>query len=159
MKVELKVTGLDNVLSALHSLPPEIVSKRGGPVKTALRKAALVLRKEVAKNLIENVSDEATGLLASSLIATRGKMPAGERGEKYVVRFKRLKYRRSSCEEVTTRKSGHLLEYGSVKQRPQPYIRPAAKTKAQEAVNVFSKEINKAIEKITKNLNTGKVKV
>lgn len=150
--MELKVTGLDNVLDMLQNFPNEVVSVRGGPVKTALKRAAQVIRKEVAKNLEQTVSDEATGLLAKSLIATRGK--TNGMGEKYVVRFKNLKYTRNSGEEVTTRKSGHLLEYGSSKQKPQPYIRPAAKTKAQEAVDVFSKEINKEIEKLTKKYIT-----
>lgn len=150
--MELKVTGLDNVLDMLQNFPNEVVSVRGGPVKTALKRAAQVIRKEVAKNLEQTVSDEATGLLAKSLIATRGK--TNGMGEKYVVRFKNLKYTRNSSEEVTTRKSGHLLEYGSSKQKPQPYIRPAAKTKAQEAVDVFSKEINKEIEKLTKKYIT-----
>ncbi len=150
--MELKVKGLDNVMDMLKNLPNEVISVRGGPVKTALKRAALVIKKEVAKNLNQTVSDEATGLLAKSLISTRGK--TNGMGEKYVVRFKNLKYTRSSGEEVTTRKSGHLLEYGSSKQKPQPYIRPAAQAKAQEAINVFSKEINKEIEKLTKKYIT-----
>jgi HK97 gp10 family phage protein len=156
MKIELKVTGLDNVLDMLNNFPKEVVSVRGGPVKTALKRAAQVIRKEVAKNLENNISDEATGLLAKSLIATRGK--TNGKGEKYVVRFKNLKYTRSSGEVVTTRKTAHIFEYGSSKQKPRPFIRPAAQAKAQEAVNVFSKELNKEIDKLTKKyiLRTGK---
>ena len=150
--MELKVTGLDNVLDMLENFPKELVSVRGGPVKTALKRAAQVIRKEVEKNLVQTVSDEATGLLQKSLIATRGK--TNGKGEKYVVRFKRLKYTRASGEEVTTWKTARLLEYGSSKQKPQPYIRPAATAKAQEAVNVFSKEINKEIDKLTKKYIT-----
>ena len=38
MKVEFKLQGVDGVLATLQSLPAEVVSKRGGPVKAALRK-------------------------------------------------------------------------------------------------------------------------
>lgn len=37
--------GLDDVLDTPKSLPPEIASKRGGPVKSALRKGGVVVRK------------------------------------------------------------------------------------------------------------------
>lgn len=44
MKVEMKISGVDGVLNTLRSLPSEIVSKRGGPVKLALAKGARFLR-------------------------------------------------------------------------------------------------------------------
>jgi hypothetical protein len=51
VKVEIQLTGLDGVLATLQSLPAEVVSKRGGPVKAALRKGALVILKAEKANL------------------------------------------------------------------------------------------------------------
>ena len=79
--VELKVTGLDGVLDMLKKLPPEIVSKRGGPVRAALRKGALVIQKQEKANLqaiISGTNDEgerlSTGLLMDNVIVSRGKL-------------------------------------------------------------------------------------
>ena len=78
--VEVKLTGVDDVLASLKALPPEIVSKRGGPVKTALRKAAQVIRKQAIANLDSVTQDVSvdgelysTGLLKQNVVVTRGK--------------------------------------------------------------------------------------
>ena len=83
--VEVKVTGIDGVLDALKALPPEIVSKRGGPVKSALRKAAQVIRKQAIANLDSVTQDVSvdgelysTGLLKKNVVVTRGKQLVGK---------------------------------------------------------------------------------
>lgn len=160
MTLELKVTGLDGVIDTLEKLPPEIVSKRGGPVKLALKRAALVIRAEVAKNLKERLSPDKTGLVEKSLVATRGKQNLGFNGERYVVRFKKLKYKGRTDGgrkdgELLTIKTIQLFEYGSIKQRARKPIRDAARAKAQESVDTFSKELGKEIAKVVKKLNSG----
>src|SRR5687768_5643265 len=100
VQATVKLTGIDGVLSTLKALPAEVVSKRGGPDKTALRKGALVILREAKLNLAhatDNLTQdgsESTGLLLKSLIATRGKPPPGQNGERYLIRFKKLKYQR-----------------------------------------------------------------
>jgi HK97 gp10 family phage protein len=159
--VELKVTGLDGVLDMLKKLPPEVVSKRGGPVKAALRKGALVIQAEEQKNLLaviartdDQIERQATGLLLDNIIVSRGKQPIGTKGERYLVRVKRKVYPRNNNEggDTTTLKTARLLEYGSSKQPPRPWIRPAAAAKAQEAVDVTSQELVKRINAIVKKL-------
>lgn len=66
MKVEVNLRGVEGVIATLKSLPPEIVSKRGGPVKLALAKGARLIRDEAKKNLRRAIAmngDESTGLL------------------------------------------------------------------------------------------------
>jgi HK97 gp10 family phage protein len=159
--LELKVTGLDGVLDMLKKLPPEVVSKRGGPVKAALRKGALVIQAEEKKNLLaviartdDQIERQATGLLLDSIIVSRGKQPIGTKGERYLIRVKRKVYPRNNNEggDTTTLKTARLLEYGSSKQPPRPWIRPAAASKAQEAVDVTSQELVKRINAIVKKL-------
>lgn len=79
MKVEVKLSGVDGVLDLLKSLPPEVVSKRGGPVKLALAKGARLIRDAARQNLraaIAENGDESTGLLLQNVISSRGKPPA-----------------------------------------------------------------------------------
>lgn len=151
--IEFQLTGVDNVLKTLQSLPPEVVSKRGGAVKLALAKGARLIRNEVKKNLQRVIStDESTGLLEKNIIASRGKQPYGTKGERYLVRVKRKTYPDRQGKPVTTLKTANILEYGSEKQSAQPFIRPAASAKAQEAINVITTDLVKRLDKIVADL-------
>jgi HK97 gp10 family phage protein len=157
--MEMKLTGIDGVLSTLQSLPPEVVSKRGGPVKSALRKGALVILKQekanlqaVTANQTDSEQRESTGLLLANLIASRGKAPTDGKGERYLVRVRRKTYARKSGKAVTTLKTANLLEYGSAKQPAEPWIRPAFAAKAQEAIQTTERELVKGIDRIVKKL-------
>lgn len=150
MKIDIKLEGADSIVSMLKSLPAEVVSKRGGPVKLALAKGARVIRKEVAKNLEQATADgdESTGLLKQSLIVSRGKQPNTGKGERYLVRFKRKTYPDRKGKPVTTLKTAQILEYGSEKQKAEPFIRPAAVSKAQEAIKTINDDLLARIDKI-----------
>lgn len=149
----MKLQGLDGVLKTLKSLPPEIVSKRGGPVKLALAKGARLIAAEVKKNLRSVVkSDESTGLLEKNIISSRGKSPSGTKGERYIVRVKRKTYPDRNGKPVTTLKTANILEYGSTKQTAQPFIRPAAINKAQAAINVITTDLVKRVDKVVADL-------
>lgn len=155
--IELKVTGLEGVLDLLKSLPAEVVSKNGGPVRAALRKGALVIRNQEKANLLAITAQDqfSTGLLYDNIIASRGRMPPGVKGEKFVIRVKRKVYPRPNNEggNTSTWKTARLLEYGSSKQTAQPFIRPAASSKAQEAVNVTTAELVKRLNAIVRKLS------
>jgi HK97 gp10 family phage protein len=149
----MNLQGMDGVLKTLQSLPPEIVSKRGGPVKLALAKGARVIRDEVKKNLRSVIkTDESTGFLYKNIIVSRGKQPFGGNGERYLVRVRRKTYPDREGKPVTTLKTANILEYGSEKQTAQPFIRPAAISKAQEAINTVTSDLLKRIDKVTKDL-------
>ncbi|WJJ93443.1 HK97 gp10 family phage protein [Neopusillimonas aromaticivorans] len=95
MKITMDVKGLNGALETLRALPAEIVSKRGGPVKLALAKAARVIRDQAKANVRAIVAEpnkdgrptKSTGALEKSIIVTRGKMRGGVKGEKYLVRI------------------------------------------------------------------------
>lgn len=168
MKVEVKMLGLDGVLDTLNSLPPEVVSKRGGPVKSALRKGALVILREAqmrlqraTANADEEGQRESTGLLEENLIASRGKPPTQGKGERYLVRVRRKAYgnRKDNRGPITTRKTAQLLEYGSTHQPAEPWLRPAFNAKAREAISTIERELAKGVDRVVKKLavqNRGK---
>lgn len=156
MKVEVNLQGVDGVLATLRSLPPEIVSKRGGPVKLALAKGARILRDHARQNLravIANGSDVlSTGLLEQNVVSTRGKAPAGGGGERYLVRVRRKTYPDRSGKPVTTHKTAHLLEYGSVHQPATPWLRPAVLAKGDQVISVVTADLVRRIELVVKKL-------
>jgi len=139
MKVEMKLRGLDDVMRTLQSLPPEVVSKRGGPVKSALARGARLLRDKAKQNLQASLAQDAqtsTGLLLQNVVASRGKPPIGSKGERYLVRVRSKTYARQGKETVTTRKTASLMEYGSSHQPARPWLRPAVHQHGQQVIEL-----------------------
>lgn len=165
MKVEVKLTGINGILETLKSLPAEVVSRRGGPVKAALRKGARVIFAQAKQNLqsvTSNSTDDnkrySTGLLLKNLVVTRGKKPTGTNGERYLVRVRRKFYQRKG-QSFTTLASANLLEYGSSKQPMEPWLRPAFQAKAEAAILTTETELIRQLDKVVKKLaqlNKGK---
>lgn len=167
----MKLTGLDGVLDTLRALPPELVSKRGGPVLAALKKGAKPIDAQRRANLqavTANTNDEgkrySTGLLAKNLAVTRGKPPFGGKGERVLLRVRRKIYPGKSGKSgggnaVSTLASANLLEYGSSKQPAEPWIRPAFESRAREAIETAERELLAGIDRIVNKLaraNAGK---
>ena len=154
----IDVKGLDGVLKMLKSLPPEIVSRRGGPVKAALRKAAQVIQKQAKLNLQaimdapnEGGVDDPTGLLRDSIIVSRDPRPQQSgANERYLVRVKKKRYPKQP--RVTTQRVGYLLEIGTERRRAMPWMRPAFEAKKGQAVTVFVDTLTKSIDRIIKKL-------
>lgn len=162
MKVDVKLQGMDGMLDLLKSLPKEVVSKRGGPVKLALAKGARLIRDQAKQNLRAAIAingEQSTGLLEKNVIASRGKEPIGSKGERYLVRVRRKAYdgekigkRQKAGKRVTTHKTASLLEYGSSHQPATPWLRPAVKQKGQEAINVITSDLQRRIDQTVTRL-------
>lgn len=159
----VKIEGLDGVLKTLRELPPEVVSKNGGPVRSALAKAARMMRDEAAANVqkiidapnIGESQTESIGLLKKSIQARRGRLK-GEKGELYVVRIKpkqmypdKFQDKRNS---VSAAKVGRQLEYGTEKRMPMPWLRPAFDAKKGQVITLFVSELNKKLGAIVRKL-------
>lgn len=156
----VRVEGLDGVLAALKKLPPEIVSRAGGPVKLSLKEAAELLRDE-AKGNVRRIIDEpnidgelsdSTGLLLLSIQAKRSRVPRGKNGEAYVVGIKRgQKYpesRQGQKGGITAVQVGRLLEYGTENRAPKPWLRPAFDAKGGAALSLFVKRLRERTQKV-----------
>lgn len=155
MYVEVKLTGVDGVLATLRSLPPEVVSKRGGPVKLALAKGARVIRDQARLNMqksIETNGADTTGTTVKSVIASRGKAPSSGRGERYLVRVKKKTFTNAKGRKTSTLMTANLLEYGSAHQPATPWLRPAFVAKAEQAIQVTTDDLAKRVQKIVAKL-------
>lgn len=169
----IKVTGLSETLKTLRSLPPEIVSRRGGPVRAALRKAAVVIQKEAQANVDRIVQEpnkgglpsKSTGALKQAITVRRRKPLPGTNGEVFTVGISPIKRRYSETRHnVRKRRVGKeyfllpptyyawFLEFGTKRMQPHPFMRPAFEAKKEEAVSVFQDELDKNVAKIVKKL-------
>lgn len=156
MKVDMQLTGIDGAIATLQSLPAEIVSKRGGPVKLALAKGARFLRDKARENLKAAIAlngDESTGLLEKNVISSRGKAPTDGNGERYLVRVKRKSYpKQEGGKTVTTLATASYLEYGTETQPATPWLRPAVVQNGAETINVVVTDLNKRIDQVVTRL-------
>lgn len=158
----IRVEGLAGVFDTLKQLPPEVVSKAGGPVKAALKKAAEMLRDEARANVRAIIDtpnkgggDKSTGLLLLSIQAKRGRV-FGKKGEAQVVSIKRgQRYpanRQGENGTLTATQIGRQLEYGTEKRSPLPWLRPAFDAKKGAAVQLFADELKRRTTDVIKRL-------
>lgn len=140
------IKGLDAIIKTLNALPPEIVSRAGGPVRTALRKAAVVVQKEAKANIdriaSEGETNESTGTLKKALIVSR-KKPGNFKGERFWLRIKRGA---KNPDGVTANTYGGVLEFGDNRVPAKGWMRAAWEGKKNEALDTFIREIPKGIE-------------
>lgn len=152
MAVEtVRLEGLKGVLDTLRQLPPELVSKRGGPIRSALRKAAKVIQLQAQENVqriidapnVSGLATESIGLLKRSIVVSRGKEPPGGKGETQLVKIRRNQKYPAEFQDkegkITAAKVGRLLEQGTERRGAMPWIRPAFDARKGEALNTFVK--------------------
>ena len=158
----VRIEGLDDVLRRLRALGPE-ASKRGGPVRAAVRKGAVVIANEMKANVRRIVAtpnvggnDESTGMLEKSIKPMRAKAPQKYNGETFfvtVARAARYPVSTKTPSGIGVKTSAQMLEYGTSKRQPMPWARPAFHSKKDEAVKVMTDELVKGIAKLEKKLS------
>jgi HK97 gp10 family phage protein len=172
-RVDVEISGIDGVLDMLKNLPPEVVSKRGGPVKKALRKAAVIIQKEAQKNIRNIVLEpnkdgrptKSTGSLEKAVTVGRGKYMGGSLGERYMVWLPREKRKYANTKENVRKRRvgktytvespqfyGRFLEYGTSKMQKKPWLRPALMSKGDQAIAVARDALLKEIERVTQKM-------
>lgn len=144
------VKGLENLLVTLKALPPEVVSKGGGPVRTSLRAAGKVFQKAAIEN-VQLIVDQPnkdgstpanSKTLEKAIIVSRGKPAPGRKGEIFRVRVKRGA---KAPNGVTANKYGGVLEFGYEGVPAKPWLRSAFEAHKQEAYAVFVSEMQKRL--------------
>lgn len=140
MKFEMKVNGLDGLAAALRALPAEIASKNGGPLVTALRASARVVRNEAKLKATIR-----TGRLRGSIVVQRDRYP-GNVTERLVVRPRAGKSRTDPRGAYYW----HFVEFGTESQRAQPFMRPAFDATKDKALTAFKDKLRIGIEKARK---------
>jgi len=124
------VNGIDDILKTLDNLPRAVERKC---LRKAMQAGAKVVQKKAVSNLQAQTSDEATGLLARSIVVRVLKTKAGVLRVAVTLAAKKL-----SKLGVRVGLYGSVLELGKENQVPRPYLAPAAKESAPEVLNVIT---------------------
>src|SRR5690606_10433039 len=157
------IQGLDGVLRKLQALPKEVTQKRGGPVRSSLRKGANVIRKQAQANVRRITAtpnldggDESTGVLEKSIRVTRVRHRGPGNAERMRVGIPKSRRYPPSIKNPRgerVRLVGQRLEYGSTRlSEAHPWLGPAFHAKKMEAVTTIVRELNKGIDRIVKKL-------
>jgi hypothetical protein len=165
MKVEVQLSGLDGVLDTLKRLPPELVSRNGGLVRAALRRGAMVLVNQARINFRAAVAlpgktgiTDTTGFTEKNIVAKRRRMMPGVNGERYVVTVNykphpnNHKFRKSV---LRANDIAFMMEAGTSKQEPTPWLLPAFKSKAEEAIRTVELSLVKAVDRVLRKIAKG----
>jgi HK97 gp10 family phage protein len=153
------VHGLEGLLQTLKSLPPEIVSKRGGPVRTAARKASVVFQKQAIENVQlivdqpnkDGSTPDNSKTLEKAIIVSRAR-PTGFKGEVFRTRVKRGA---RAPNGQSANKYGGVLEFGDETHKAEAWMRRAFESKKNEALQVFTSELQKRIKAAVKKASKG----
>ncbi|MGR9107777.1 MAG: HK97 gp10 family phage protein [Gammaproteobacteria bacterium] len=175
----LRLRGTEGIIKTLKELPAEVVSKRGGPVREALYQGAKIFRIE-AKATVPRVikhPERSTGALQRSIIATRGRVPVGFSGERYIVWLGKPKLKVYVPKSRSGKRGnkiyfapgptyyGRFVEYGRKHKTksgekqvtPTPYMRPAFNAKQSLAVATINRELAARVQKLAeKNFKKNK---
>lgn len=153
-----QIRGLDGVLRALQALPKEVSQKRGGPVRTSLRKGANLIRNEARQNVRRITStpnlgggDFSTGKLEKSIAVVRGKTSLRKNEERLMVlipRRARYPVSKRTPTGISVAAVGRMLEYGTSRNKPHRWMGPAFHAKKQEAVDTIVRELKAGIDKV-----------
>jgi hypothetical protein len=159
---ELKhVKGLDGLLDTLKSLPPEIVSKGGGPVRASARKAVAVFQGAYREN-IRAIVDEPnrdgstpgnSETLEKAAIISRRKPRPGFKGEIFSLRIKRGA---KAPNGQTANKYGGVLEFGYEGVPAKAPMRRAFEAKKGESLETFVNEMKRRTDAAIKRARKGR---
>jgi len=143
----INVEGLAELERALRALPAEVAGKNGGPLLSAVRKMAQVIRDEARV-----LAPEDTGRLKRAIFMRRA--PGDGRGTEEVLIGARPGKNRND-----PRGAYYYLfqELGAPNKGivAQPFLRPAYDTKKVEVTEVFKREFKIAIETAAKKVSKG----
>ena len=165
MTSTVQVKGLSELLKNMEQLPRELVSNRGGLVRSALFRAAKTVRDEAKQRAPRD-----TGALQASVIAARDNNPqATGANERYVVTVKKKRWTgkakakaaKTAAGKIDYRKSGdafywRVVEFGTSKMRAQPFLRPAFESQKDVALDQFKQSLATGIQRTVRKMNKGK---
>jgi HK97 gp10 family phage protein len=152
--VEFKIQGVDALTARMRALPVELRKK---PARSALGKAAKVIREQAQANA-RQLDDPETGRAIADNIVQRLRSRYNRRtGDVMIsVGVATEKGRIPKGNPDTGPKGNtphwHLLELGTESMAAQPFLRPAAEAKAGAAINEFAAGLDQALTRLTKRL-------
>lgn len=148
-----EVKGLSDLLATMQRLPGELVSKNGGPVRASLWKGVKIIRDEARAR-----APKKSGNLAKNIVARRDRDPRSNgASERYTIGVKHKRW--TAKKKAKARRADGSIDYGddpyywrfpefgTEKQKAEPYMRPAFEVKKQQALDAFVDSIGPGIQR------------
>lgn len=165
------ISGLAEIVSALRALPPELGSKGGGPIRGALFAATKIIRDAARDNAPRGEGTPSPGNLKRQIYAYRDRNPRGSTGaaERYVISVRKGRRGRRSRKhenygQPASRSSINVIagdayywffvEFGTVHQPAQSYMRRAFEENKERAVVRFTAELQRGVNRAIAKLRT-----
>lgn len=149
-----QIQGMSEMLAQFRNIPKEFRGNNAkNPINKALMAAGLPIQK-IAKSLAQRFDDPDTpGSIAKNIIRSRVKKPVEMFEVGIMVRTgkkHKVNGRLTSAGNPKNSPHWHYLEFGTVKQPAQPFIRPAGEAGRLAADALFAKRLKKAMDDIVK---------
>lgn len=135
MRIEARITGMADLTAALKSLPKEIASKNGGPLRRALRSAARTVQLKA-----QAMAPKRSGRLTRAIVIQLDRNPQNVT-ERMVVRPRAGRSRNDEKGAWYW----HFVEFGTVNMPAHPFIRPAFDAVKDEALGEFKRHLTQGI--------------
>jgi len=143
--ISFKVYGLKELQKALLQLPKELVSKNGGPVRTALMAATIPVMR-AAQETVPNRDDvDNTGLLASMI--RRRRMTKVRKGSEGV-----QVYIRGNKKQMRDAYYAPWIEFGANGLAPTRWFTKSLEDNRKEATEIFRTRLAGSIARIAKKI-------
>ena len=144
----VRIEGVDDLLTAMKRLPPELISKKGGPCKLAMKAGATVIRDEAKARVAVGHQPGDDVHVRDNIIVSRDPRPRASGAdvtERFVVRVKRKK---QDPKLGPGTKNWGALEFGNEHQAARPFLRPAFEAKKEQALAVIVSKLRDGVAKI-----------
>jgi len=122
MKVELQIQGLNGVLKTLQSLPPALVSKNGGVVRSSLRVGSVIILKQARANFKSAVNlggksgvTKTTGFTEKNIVTMRKNTIGNVKGERFIVG---VRYKEHPNGAILEKSKSYAIRKDSKKRAP-----------------------------------------
>jgi len=134
--VNTRIEGARELDKLLKRLPERVA-------RNVLRRATTKAAKVIEEEIRQRTPVGPTGNLKASITQKGVRQPNKQNLTRRVGAFKGGKFKGHHA---------HLIEFGTVKMSPRPFIRPAFDTKKAEALKVMGEELGKGVEKAAARL-------
>ena len=151
MTVKFQVHGLSELEKALTQLPKELVSNKGGPIKSALMSATLPVMRTAQSTVPDRDNIRNTGLLSSMVRRRRAtKQPKGREAVQV--------YIRGNKKQEKDAYYAPWLEFGAKGLPGTRWFTKSLESNAQNSINIFKTKLAGSIERIAKKIGNENIR-
>lgn len=142
--IRTHVDGLQALGQAMSELKRDMALKFAG---RATGKGAQVIKRHAKQKLRSNPSID-SGLVEKNVIVKKLSKTQTALTSEHIVTVKKVAYPQTGKSKRNTRQVGGYLEFGTIKETPEPYLRPAIDQHHPEATTAIAESLRSDLAKV-----------